>query len=212
MVQTYDPDEMARLDVLHADDFARNQGWDKHSYLQEPADDLASFFGYLPGRHVLDADCGWGRYVYRFLDLDLVYTGLDHSSEMLKVAQETNPTTTFKQGSVRDMPFSNDSFDGIWSCCVLPAIPKHTLVEVLVEHLRVLRPGGVLYLVMPLSPHYPMSREVLYDDDDGVPIIYQAYYTTDELTEYLAEAGFTVLNIDYRFDNGSLYAVVEKPQ
>jgi ubiquinone/menaquinone biosynthesis C-methylase UbiE len=208
MDQSYDPDEMERLDILHADEFARSKGWQEHAYLQDPLKDLALFFSHFSGQDLLDAGCGWGRYVEQFLSRNLKYTGLDHSAEMLKAAQEANPETSFVLGSVRQIPLPDYHFDGIWSCCVLSAIPKRNLVEVLREHYRVLRPGGVLYVVLPLN--HPISYEVLYDDDDGTPIIYQAYYSTDEFGVYLTEAGFTVVEEGYRYDHGSMYIMAKK--
>lgn len=43
MDQSFDPDEMERLDQAYTDRFARRKGWEDF-YLTDPFDDLALFF------------------------------------------------------------------------------------------------------------------------------------------------------------------------
>ena len=208
MDQSFDPDKMERLDQAYTDRFARRKGWEDF-YLTDPVDDLALFFGHLPGQSILDAGCGWGRYVFRFIDQGLDYAGIDHSVEMLTVAKATNSTAEFKQASFRNIPFPDCHFDGIWSCCALPAVPKHHLETVLREHLRVLKPGGVMYVVMPAAP--PESYEEIYLDDTGQPSIFQAHYFIEEFSKYFTDVGFTIIEVDYRYRNGSMYVLAQKP-
>lgn len=203
----YTLDEIERFDREWTDRFAQDCGWEAHA-LQDPVDDLNLFFNHIPGNNMLDVGCGWGRYVFRFFDQGLVYQGIDHSVEMLKVARETNPEADFIEGSFRTMSFPSDHFDGLWSCCSLAAVPKVHLVDILKEHYRVLKPGGVMMVVMPFLQY---SDEQMYTDDDGNPEIYQAHYHLDEFEEYVRNAGFDVVESDYRWTNGSFFVLVKKP-
>jgi ubiquinone/menaquinone biosynthesis C-methylase UbiE len=188
------------------DKFAAQCGWKNH-VLKDPIDDLQLFFDRIPGIKMLDVGCGWGRYIFRFFDQGLVYQGIDHSVEMLRAARKDNPNATLHEGSFRALPFPSDHFDGLWSCCSLSAIPKAYLIKILQEHLRVLKPGGVMYIVMPAPPE---SQEMMYRDDDGNPEIYQAHYHLGEFQEYVNQSGFKILDADYRHEHGSFYVLCEK--
>lgn len=204
----YTLDQIEIFDRKWTDSFAARCGWEDH-ILKDPVDDLGLFFDHIPGTQMLDIGCGWGRYVSRFFDRGLVYQGIDHSAEMLRIASRDNPGVIFHEGSFRALPFPSDQFDGIWSCCSLSAIPKKHLVEILQEHQRVLKPGGVMYIVMPAPPD---SQEIMYMDDDEKPGIYQAHYYLDEFEVYVMTAGLQIVLSDYRPMNGSFYVLARKPR
>lgn len=206
MTTEYSLEEIERFDRTWTDQFAKDCGWEAHE-LKDPVDDLNLFFGRLPGEKMLDAGCGWGRYVFRFLDHGLNYEGIDHSVEMLRVAQATNPDARFVEGTFRTLPYESESFDGVWSCCALAAIPKAHLMAILQEHARVLKRDGVMMIVMPLTQY---SEEMMYKDDDGNPEIYQAHYHLDEFEEHVRQAGLTILESDYRWTNGSFFVLTQK--
>lgn len=72
-------------------------------------------------------------------------TGLDYSHSMLKVAQERMEAMNLsnivlQQGDVLQLPYADDSFDGILSMNGLHCFPKKR--EALNEIFRVLKPGG----------------------------------------------------------------------
>ena len=187
---------------------ARRREWEKHS-LGHPESDISTFLACLPGAAcMLDAGCGWARYVYVFLDAGIEYVGLDFSSEMLVVATQEYPDCQFVEGSVAEMPFPANSFDGVWSCCVLTSIPKAYIVEVLQEHYRVLKPGGVLYVVMS---HCYESKDVAFSDADRTRLT-GAIYHTEEFEFCLRRAGFVVEEARERDEHGSHYFIARKPQ
>ena len=66
-----------------------------------------------------------------------------------------------------------------------------------------------MYVVMPAAP--PESYEEIYLDDNGQPSIFQAHYYIEEFSKYFADAGFTVIDEDYRYRNGSMYVLAQKP-
>lgn len=208
MTTEYSLEQIEAFDREWTDVFAARKGWEEHD-LKDPVEDLRLFFDHIPGKNMLDAGCGWGRYVYRFLEVGLNYIGLDHSGEMLIVANASNPGLKFVQGTFRKIPFPSEHFDGIWSCCSLAAVPKKHLVEILSEHKRVLKPEGIIVIVMPAFVKYDSSEE-MYKDNDGNPTIYQAHYELDEFCVHVESAGFTIVDSEYRWHNGSMYVMAKK--
>ena len=202
----YTLEELEGFDRTWTDRFALQSSWEAHD-LSDPVDDLELFFTHLSGTNILDVGCGWGRYVLRFSERHLGYLGIDNSLEMLKVARTTNPALLFIQGSFRFLPFAGEQFDGLWNCCTLGAIPKANLVDILEEHHRVLKAGGVMMIIMPAPP---FSEEVLYLDDEDKPEIYQAHYHLDEFEEHVKKAGFTIVDSGYRMREGSMFVLVRK--
>src|SRR3989338_7662784 len=65
----------------------------------EPSEMLEIFLNGIPGRRMLDAGCGSARYVYRFIDNDLEYTGIDLSPEMVAATKKAYPNLRFEEMS-----------------------------------------------------------------------------------------------------------------
>lgn len=202
--------ECERIDREWTDRFAAKRKWDEFD-LEDPIEDLKLFFSNLSNMNcskirILDAGCGWGRYVFRFQGLE--YVGLDHSEEMLKVARRDNfqPWQTFTQGTTSSMPFPEHSFDGIWSCCALAGFPAEHLVDVLEEHRRVLRPGGIMVIIMADSL---WDEGGLYSTELGD--MYQSRYTLETFLGYVAKTGFEIINHLSRSHEGSYTVIVRNP-
>lgn len=207
MTIDYDLEKLEESERKWANEFARRRGWEEH-YLNEPEAALELFFSHIPGTSMLDTGCGWGRYVYRFVEAGLDYTGLDHSREMLAVASATNPGLKFLEGTFRKMPFADNSFDGVWSCCSLSTIPKPHIVSVLEEHRRVLKSGGVMLLAMPSLLH---SDERVYREDGCAEGIFYAHYFYEEFLGYLAKTQFSTLDSeDHYHTSGSMWFLMRK--
>ena len=50
---------------------------------------------------------------------------------------------------IKGFPYSDNSFDAVYHCQVLEHIPKEEAANFLKECLRVLKPGGILRVVVP---------------------------------------------------------------
>ena len=207
MADNYSFDEIEAIGRSWTDQFAKDRAWE-HYALQDPVDALEIFLSHIPGTRMADIGCGWARYASRFAERELEYLGLDHSSEMLKVARTDNPDLAFVQGSFRNLPFQDDQFDGLWSCCTLSGVPKRHISTVLAEHIRVLKPGGVFMIVLP---SFQYSDEDLYTDDDGKPTIYQAHYLYREFLAQIEQSGMTVVHSeDFTVSPGSMSFLARK--
>lgn len=70
--------------------------------------------------HVLDAGCGTGWFTRRLaMRPGLRVTGVDLSAEALAFARRSDPRSNYLQADVVDLPFSEASFDYVWSMAAL---------------------------------------------------------------------------------------------
>lgn len=120
------------------------------------------------GSRGLDAGCGVGLQALLLAEAvgpDGHVTGLDVSPELLGYAQEVarahnlSDRVSFGAGDVGRLPFSDDSFDWVWSAdCV--GYPVGDVLPMLRELARVVRPGGQVAVLawtsQNLLPGYPL--------------------------------------------------------
>lgn len=190
-----DPAEIEALELAHSNENARQRIWEAHG-TQAPLDDLYLFFSALSGKKVLDVGCGWGYYVHEFLEAGLSYQGIDLSPEMVKLSRLENPGVQFDVHSYRNLPFADNTFDGLWCCCIFGGEPKHTMPKVLTELKRVLKPDGVMTVIVPIT-HGSVDEPV--HDDDGNLTGWYACYEPLELHQLLESVGFSdVASFDRR--------------
>lgn len=193
--------------------------------------------GAKPGMHILDVCCGTGQ-----LSLELgqvvgkegKVTGLDFSSKMLEVAQKSlhqvsNPgNIRFVQGNAMELPFADQSFDGVTVGWGLRNLPD--LRQGLREMIRTVKPGGRVVSLDMAKPSLPGFKQAywLYFEK-LIPIMgkiwankasaYQYLHDSarefpaqQELARIFAECGLE--NTGYRNLAGGVVAIVSgaKPQ
>lgn len=96
------------------------------------------------GRRVLDAGCGTGRLSRHLADAECAVDGLDLSPGMLAIARRDQPDLACAIGSLTQLPFRDDAFDGVLLWYSLIHLPPEALPRALAETARVLRPGGAV--------------------------------------------------------------------
>ena len=144
-------------------------GW--YAPLRDKLADLA--LGYAPDRcAVLDAGCGEGYYsaaVFQRLTAAgkaVKMAGVDLSKHALKKAAKREKRIEFAVASVYGLPVADHCVHLLLNCFSPLALE---------EFLRVLRPGGVYFYVVPGERHLWEMKEVLYD---------RPYPNTEKRTPY----------------------------
>ena len=98
----------------------------------------------LPQGVALDAACGTGRHSAYLASLGHSVIGVDSSAAMLERAREKVPGGEFHKADLHHVPFPDDHVDVV--VCALALMHVAQIEPVLVELVRVLRPGGSLVI------------------------------------------------------------------
>jgi SAM-dependent methyltransferase len=110
-----------------------------------------------PGGRVADLGCGTGLSTILLNEQNLRAYGLDISLPFLRETYDAT-SVPVAQSDITHLPFGNGSLDGIG----LNAVIEHVadVESLLIEMVRVLRPGGWLIIYSPnlLSPFTPIKR------------------------------------------------------
>ncbi|WP_406174416.1 methyltransferase domain-containing protein [Streptomyces sp. NBC_00996] len=144
----------------------------------------------LPSKGViLDVGSGLGHVTGVLADSaggDVVVLGVDISAPMLARAARacTDSRVGFLLADAGRLPFDDGCVDGVVSTAVLQLVADRAAA--LAEMVRVLRPGGVLTVMIPSTKHGPAKLMsalpgggVHYFDDDELPGMLAAHGLTD---------------------------------
>jgi len=105
------------------------------------------------GRALLDLGCNWGRWTIAAARADYRPTGIDRAKKAVaaakRVAAQLGVDVDYVVGDVRELPFSDASFDAVFSYSVLQHLAKADVAAVVAEIGRVLAPGGISWIEMP---------------------------------------------------------------
>jgi ubiquinone/menaquinone biosynthesis C-methylase UbiE len=101
-----------------------------------------------PGAKVLDVGCGTGVYLARFRELGFEAHGVEPAPGMIEAARRLDPSLSIVQGVATKLPFEDGSFDLITAIEVLRYLHREDIQLALAEMMRVLRPGGRLFVTM----------------------------------------------------------------
>ena len=141
------------------------------------------------GARILDAGCGTGGNLHAldvrgFRNLE----GFDLSPVALEFCHRRR-LHSVRPGSITDIPFEDGSFDLVISCDVVTDAGTENEMRALRELLRVLKPGGRLFLNLP-------AYSFLRSEHDRATAVARRV-TKREITGKLRQAGFHVKRATY---------------
>jgi SAM-dependent methyltransferase len=102
---------------------------------------------------------GYGRNTKLFTEAKLSVVGIEVSESAINIAKVFDPKTQFFQGSVLDMPFDDEIYDGIYSCNVLHLFLKEDRHSFLKKCSNQLRKNGFVFLLCFLIRSEVLERE-----------------------------------------------------
>ena len=122
------------------------------------------------GKDVVDVGCGSGALVRALVGRGARVTGLEISEQQLAAAVRADGGSgaRYVVGRAEDLPLGDGSVDAAVFMRTLHHVPPDDQLDALREARRVLRPGGVVYVVEPLAEGEFFELTRLVEDERSV--------------------------------------------
>ncbi len=159
------------------------------------------------GLRVLDVATGTGRTMQQIHgaipEVELI--GIDLSSAYLKQASKylnnrKNPLVQLVRANAEELPFANNTMQGITCVFLLHELPREARQNVLNDCWRVLEPGGILVLADSIQiADSPEFEDLL---ENFPKVFYEPFYNDyikDDIERRLRESGFIGITAESHF-------------
>ncbi len=151
------------------------------------------------GESILDLGCGRGEDTLEAARLtggEGIATGLDLTEAMIRLAavraeSEGIKNAVFVQGDIENLPYQDNTFDGVMSNCVINHAEDKN--RVYWEIHRVLKPGGRFVIADAVTKH-PLPAEVK-NDPEAWAQCFGGAITEEEYLMSILDAGFEKIEI-----------------
>ncbi len=170
--------------------------WDKmNEQSSQVIEQILDNSGICENTRVLDVACGTGVLFPYYIERNAIVTGIDISSEMVKIAKEKHPQINVICGDAENISF-NKKFDVIMIFNAFPHFPTpEKLIENLSKHLK---SGG------RISIAHGASREDINRCHEGkASVISQTLPAANELKKLLTP----LFDIDIMISDNKMYQV-----
>jgi len=169
------------------DDFAKRFQNNRKQFVMSPF--FKTFQELLPSGNVLDIGCGPGRDTKMLVDAGYEAVGFDFSSGLLELACKAVPQAEFVQGDMTQLPFEDNSFDGIWSSATLHHLKVEDMKIAMKEMYRVLKSGGVVFFSTKAGEGEHFLDE---EEFDGAERFF-TYIDAQTCKDICTDAGFKIV-------------------
>ncbi|PIQ73303.1 hypothetical protein COV58_03245 [Candidatus Roizmanbacteria bacterium CG11_big_fil_rev_8_21_14_0_20_36_8] len=147
------------------------------------------------GAKVLDAGCAAGRDSKYLAEEGLNVVGIDLIQEFVDLARKHEPRAEFIQGSFLELPFQQNSFDGIWANASL--LHFETVEEVeksLAQFYKVIKNGGILHV--KVKAQKGAEKFVIIKDKLSKHDRFFQLFTLEEIKKLVTKAGFEIIKLE----------------
>ncbi|MDO8513295.1 MAG: class I SAM-dependent methyltransferase [bacterium] len=153
--------------------------------------ELYKFMKLLPKNgEVLDVGCAGGRDTEEFIKNGFQVTGIDLVDEFLEGAKKFASEGRFIKMDVENLQFPSNYFDGIYAAAVLLHVAKNKIPAILAIFHRILKADGILFI--GVKEGYGEKR-VADDTLAGGLSRFYSFFSKEELTQLLKQAGFDII-------------------
>lgn len=149
-------------------------------------DQIDTFTQLVPGNRILDVACGPGHDTDYMSRKGFGTLGIDLSEEMIRIAKSRH-NGKFEVMNFFNLPFEDNSFDGLWCSSALVHVGRAGLPQLLADFSRILVDNGILGIITV------KKQRVLRDKSDKRKYV---MYDKEELEGQLGKAGYDVLVSD----------------
>lgn len=126
----------------------------------------------LQGKKLLDVGCGPGIHVKEYASRGADTFGVDPSEELIRIAQQQEPSASFSVASAYELPFADETFDMLTSSLAFDHVKDMT--KGVAELHRVLKKNGCLFFSIP----HPITYMFRKPKDMGLKVS-DSYFSND---------------------------------
>lgn len=140
------------------------------------------------GAKVLDAGCGAGVHVTKFLSKFFDVTGVDFAKSQVRLAHQLVPQARFICQDVTKLVFPDETFDAICSYYAIIHIPREEHQRLLWNFHRMLKPSGLILLCMGAGDLEDDINENYLNAN-----MYWSHYDSKTNIKMLKDGGFSII-------------------
>jgi len=159
----------------------------KADVFDSAVEEVRKFIGILKkGSRVLDVGCAAGRDCKVFKGAGFSVVGIDLSEKLLAIAKKKHPGISFRLADMRNLPFRENIFDGVFARAVLHHLEREEMMGVLKQFYNVLKPGGILFIMTKAGSGLLKKEEDLTSGEEREFTL----LTKNQLHRFLSKVGF----------------------
>jgi len=150
--------------------------------------ELDELLSLLPtNARILDVGCGAGVPVMEFLvEAGFEVVGMDFSESMLRLARNNVPQAQLIMGSMTELGFRDNSFDGLTAFYSIIHVPREKHLSLFQSFHRIIKPEGVMLICMG-----PDEWEAV-DEYYGTRMFW-SHYNPEISLQMVKDAGFHII-------------------
>lgn len=166
-------------------------------YAQQYFDDMGDlpyidkFLDKLPKKgKILDVGSGPGQFAKHMSRKGFEVIGIDFSKKMISIAKDKVSSVDFRYMDMRQLDFSDNSFDGIFSAYSLIHIASKEVLTTLKGFYRVLKTGGYVEIAVQKGEADKIIDEPFMPTEK----MFFNFFKEERIAKYLEDAGFQVVS------------------